>query len=342
MKITTAQAPKLISDVLRAGHVPMVHGSPGTAKSDIVKAIAKKNNLILIDFRLSQADPTDMAGFPTLNKERMRSSYAPPEIFPIKGDKLPAGKNGWLLFLDEVNSAPLSVQAASYKLVLDKQVGKHDLHPKVHIVAAGNLSTDKAIVNRMSTAMQSRLVHFELETDYRVWLEWANQAGIDFRICAFINFKPDILFNFNPNHSDFTFACPRTYEFASDLIKDYVDIPQEKLPLLTGTLGEAAGREFYSFSQVFKQLPTIETIIANPTGIDMPDEPSTQYAISGLLGHNLDRHNADSLMKFLERMPVEFQIMTLQAALKKSKKLLSVSSVKKWISVNSRDLFQNI
>lgn len=339
MKITAKEAPSLISDVLRHKRTPMLHGSPGYGKSDILKAIAKKNGLILIDHRLSQSDPTDMAGFPTMNEDRTRSRYAPPETFPIEGDVLPKGANGWLLFLDEINSAPLSVQAASYKIVLDREVGQHKLHEAVHIVAAGNLSTDKAIVNRMSTAMQSRLIHFELELDYKAWIDWAARNKIDFRISAFINFKPEILSNFDPSHSDHTFACPRTWEFLSDMIIDYTEIPAEKLPLLAGTVGEAAGREFFAYSQIFKQLPTIEKIMANPMGVEIPDEPSTQYAISGMMGHHLNDQNADKLMLFLERMPIEFQILTLQQSLKGSKKLLSVPSVKMWVSNNSKDLF---
>jgi len=63
MKITTKQAPELIMDILRGGRVPMLHGSPGTAKSSIAHQIAKDHNLKVIDLRLSQSDPTDLAGF---------------------------------------------------------------------------------------------------------------------------------------------------------------------------------------------------------------------------------------------------------------------------------------
>jgi len=52
-------------------------------------------------------------GFPTLNKDRTRSHYAPPSTFPLEGDPIPEGYAGWLVLMDEINSAPKAVQAAA-------------------------------------------------------------------------------------------------------------------------------------------------------------------------------------------------------------------------------------
>ncbi|PDO90562.1 ATPase AAA, partial [Burkholderia mallei] len=79
-------------------------------------------------------------------------TYIPMDTFPIQSDKVPSNKKGWLLFLDEANGASHSVQMASYKLILDREVGNHKLHDKCFIIAAGNLDTDNAITNTMSSA----------------------------------------------------------------------------------------------------------------------------------------------------------------------------------------------
>lgn len=129
--------------------------------------------------------------------------------FPIEGDPIPHGYSGWLLFLDEATSAPPAIQAAAYKLILDRMVGSHHLHKNVAIVCAGNLETDNAIVQPMSTALQSRLVHMELVIDHQEWIDWAVQNDIDHRITSFIGFKPSALFTFTPDHTDKTYACPR-------------------------------------------------------------------------------------------------------------------------------------
>lgn len=208
MKTDSLQAKDYIIRCIKAGITPMLSGSPGIGKSDLIKQIADEYKLELIDIRLSTMDPVDLSGFPTI-KDGM-ASFVPMDIFPLENASIPAGKNGWILFMDELTSAALAVQAAAYRVILDKEIGKHKLHPKVAVIGAGNLSTDDAIVNRMGTAMQSRLIHIELGVTIKEWLVWANQNDIDHRVMAYLNSVPDNLHNFDPRHNDSTFACPQS------------------------------------------------------------------------------------------------------------------------------------
>ena len=111
MQVTPSQATSMIAKYIQAKIVPMLTGSPGMGKSAIVKDIAKTYNLKLIDLRLSQCDPTDLMGFPSIQGQR--AGYLPMETFPLEGDPIPEGYSGWLLFLDEFNSASIAVQAAA-------------------------------------------------------------------------------------------------------------------------------------------------------------------------------------------------------------------------------------
>ena len=154
MQVKISQAIPMLASFIRAKLVPMLVGSPGCGKSQIIYKIAQDYNLKVIDLRLAQCDPTDLAGFPTVNGKK--ADYLPMAHFPIEGDEIPKGYSGWLLFLDEMTSAPPAIQAAAYKLILDRMVGSHHLHKNVAIVGAGNLETDNAIVQPMSTALQSR------------------------------------------------------------------------------------------------------------------------------------------------------------------------------------------
>jgi len=60
LQINIQTAKQHIIDCIRVGLVPMIHGSPGTGKSAIIREVAEEFNLKLIDFRLSQCDPTDL------------------------------------------------------------------------------------------------------------------------------------------------------------------------------------------------------------------------------------------------------------------------------------------
>ena len=113
LSVNLKQAADIIEQCLRVKLVPMMTGSPALGKSAIVAQIAKKYGLKMIDLRLSQCDPTDLLGYPTIDKVTGKAHYAPMSTFPLESDPIPAGFNGWLLFLDELTSASRSVQAAA-------------------------------------------------------------------------------------------------------------------------------------------------------------------------------------------------------------------------------------
>ena len=189
----------LIAD-LKAGLVPMVTSSPGIGKSDVIRSIATEYKFKVIDLRVSQCEPVDMQGFPAVVNDRM--TFMVPEYFPLETDELPKGYKGWMLFLDEFNAGSKQTESAAYRLILDREVYDKKLNPKCMIVAAGNLSTDRAIVNTQSTATTSRLTHYKLIADHNVWVDWANGNGIDHRIISFIKFKPSLLHRFDPVTSE--------------------------------------------------------------------------------------------------------------------------------------------
>lgn len=338
MFINITQAKVAVQRALEAGLVPNLVGSPGLGKSDLIRQIAEDNNLKVIDFRLAQADPTDLMGFPSLNEDKTRSHYAAPETFPLEGDHIPEGYNGWMLFFDEMSSAPMSVQAASYKIILDRMVGEHNLHKNVAMVCAGNLTTDKAIVNRLSTAMQSRMVHLNLEVDQEAWIDWALKKGIDHRIIGFIRFRPELLHKFDPSHSDNTFPCPRTWEFLSRIIKNMKKIEAADLPLMAGTIGEGPALEFKGHTDIYETLPSVEQLLNQPGTVKIPTEPSTLYAITSLISAKATKETIQKFMILVERLPIEFQVITLQGITKVDKTMLKEQCIKMWIAANANEL----
>ena len=340
MDISTKELPSALKKVLKAGLVPFVSGMPGIAKSAIIKQLAIDYSLEFIDVRLSQLDNIDLSGLPTIINGKVE--FIPPKDFPLDTDPIPEGKAGWLIFLDEFNAAAKSVEAAAYKILLDRKIGQHNLHPTVFMLAAGNRTGDRAIVNRLSTATQSRLVHFNLAMQSDHWLEWAREADIDYRVTSFIEFQPSILNSFKPSHSDNTFPCSRTWTFVSQLISGVEDITMDYLPILAGTVGEGAAAQFKKFTEIFNELPKIDSILRNPTSVDVPTEPGICYAVGGLVGHHLSVDTADRLMKYIIRLPNDFQILTLRSALAKDKSLVKHKAIKTWIKTNGMQMLMEL
>lgn len=332
---------------LKANLVPFVKGSPGIGKSDIARKVAERFNLKLIDFRLAQCDPTDLNGFPHTDPATGRASYKPMSIWPLKDDPLPVRENGqpydgWLIFFDELPAAAPAVQAAAYKILLDRQVVEYDLHPNVRMAAAGNLATDNAVAEDMSTALQSRLAHATMEVNQSDWIKWATQNGIDTRIISFIEWKPGLLYQFDPDHTDDTFACPRTWEFVDKLFKAGFTVgknPDFERKVLQGIISEGPAREFIAFLNFYNKLPSLDQILANPEGFDIPQEPGLLYAAAGMVAGNITVENAAKLFKFLEKLPTEYQLVSFRTATARNKELAKIPEIMQWCVKNASSLF---
>lgn len=320
-KCKPRQLKKFLKECIEAGLVPFVQSSPGVGKSSIVRSVAEDFDLKLIDHRLSTSEPTDMTGLPSFTKDGFARFSPFEELFPLEGTALPKknGKDqqGWLLFFDEANAASKSVQAASYKLVLDKMVGQHRLHSHVAMVMAGNLVTDHAIVNPLSTAMQSRLVHLELQVDFEEWLkDVAIPQNYDSRIIAFLSQFPSKLMDFRPDHSEKTFCCPRTWEFVNRLIttnQNGMVIPKELNPdspiLLTGAITSGVALEFVQFTKVYSQMININDILRDPHTCPLPQDLNLKWAVTMHITEKVDDKNFDAVANYADRMSLEFRIL---------------------------------
>lgn len=336
-EIDLDHARELAGDVInsRKKRVTFFTSSPGVGKSALVQQMSAERNLKVLDVRLSSCDPTDLNGFPAVVDGK--AQYIPMDMFPIESDPIPEGFAGWMIFLDEMPSAARAVQAAAYKLILDKMVGLFKLHKNVVLMAAGNHMSDKAMVNKLGTALQSRVIHLFLRADIKTFQIWAAANGIDHRVRSFLNWKPDLLHRFDPNHDDCTFPCPRTWEFLSDIIEAMPDIKMRKLPLLEGTVGKGAANDFYNYVQYFDKLPQLSDILANPAGLPMPDETGVQYALTGMIDHHLNANNADALMTFLRRMDIDMQVVTLRGIFRKNLQNRRIPSVSKWMQEHAEE-----
>lgn len=352
-KVRLDKAVPFVERVLKKQLVPMLHGSPAIGKSDIMRAIALKFNLLLIDVRLSTYDPADMNGLPYFNTSGARNiaEYVPFDVFPIEGDELPVIRdkegnvthtyNGWLVLLDELPSAAPSVQAAAFKLILDKMVGQHKLHSRALLAAAGNLEDDGAIVNPLPTPLQSRMINFLVHTDLECFMKYALKQGIDYRIAAFLEFKPDYVHQFNPDHDDLTFAAPRTWMFLDKLIRGE-RIEDHDLPLIGGCVSSGVGAEFMAFCKVFDSIPKLADILADPMKAHCPDSddnPSLVYALAGSLAQHATDKNIDKLVPYIERMDMEYQVITFRHILARDMKLSSHTAMQDWIKRNSTQIW---
>jgi hypothetical protein len=322
--ITTKELYNQLQVLIDADLPLFIHGSPGIGKSYIVNDIAKLKGLDIIDIRLSQLDAVDLRGIPTVNGEITK--WLPPEFLPR--DEKSCG----ILFLDELNSAPLSVQAAIYQLVLDRKIGEYTLPSGWRIVCAGNRIDDKGIVFKLPSPLINRMVHLVLEAKYDDFKEWAIKHSIHPYVIGFLGFRPDLLSSEVPANSETNpaFCTPRAWEMLSRAISSVEKI-ETIAPIIYGSVGYGAGIEFVSFIKVYKNLPDVDAILRGDS-IDVPDEPSALYALcSAIVEKFSTQEEAKNLFAYSKNLPVEFCVMLIKDLIIKDESIAEVDGFDEWI-----------
>lgn len=298
---------KTILTSLTKVNVPVfLWGAPGIGKSSIVKQIAEEQGMECIDLRLSLMDPTDLKGIPFYDKDSHTALWAPPAFLPREGKGI--------LFLDELNSAPPSVQASAYQLILDRAVGEYKLPDGWAIVAAGNREADRGVTYRMAAPLANRFVHFEMDVSVDDWRFWAFQSDIDPKIISYISHKPEHLFMFDAKSEAKSFATPRSWSYVDSIIKTDLD-PILLLDAISGAVGEEVAVSFLSFIKVASRLPDIEEILTTGKG-DYSDEIDVLYIlatalVSGYIKEKTAERLENILAYILELQP-EFSVMVVQ------------------------------
>jgi MoxR-like ATPase len=319
------QAVKLLYEKRRP---EFIWGPPGCGKSSVIKKAAMDMGIEIHDIRLSQLDPTDLKGFPTPNKEKRCMEWLQPNFLPT--DK----KSKGILFFDEANAAPKTVEAPMYQLTLDRKLGDYVLPDGWSIVMAGNRETDRAIANRMSSALANRLIHIDYELHLDDWCGWAIDNKIEGELLGFMRFRPELLHKFDPNSK--AWPSPRSWEFANDIM--HSGLPEAlEFELLRGTVGEGAAGEFAAFMRVYRDLPSIDKILVNPEKERVPEKPDALYAITTALAEKASKDNFDRLMKYVGRMSKEYQVVFIRDTVRRGALIENTKTFVKW-SIDNADV----
>ena len=303
-----------------------IWGSPGIGKSSIVKQIADEENLNFIDLRLSLLDPTDLKGIPFFDNQNKEAIWAQPNFLPK--DKNSSG----ILFLDEINTAPPSVQAAAYQLILDRKIGDYELPQNWAIVAAGNEQSDRGVVYKMPSPLSNRFVHLKLDINFEDWKVWAYRAGINSLIIAFLNYKEDFLFTFDNTLNQKAFATPRSWEYVSNILNSNIK-GSALLEAINGTIGKKEALEFISFIKVVDKLPNIEAIL-NGKDIEFSKSSDVLFALISIITSQLkgaSKEKIENAIKLALKMPSEFSVMFIKDMQQNGIELEDCENWEEWI-----------
>lgn len=326
-----------IPRLLAKHRAPFLWGAPGVGKSDLVAQIASDMGAELRDVRISLLDPIDLKGFPVVDAAKKFMEWLPADFLPPmqvkEGAKMVQNPTTGVLFLDEMNSAPQSVQAAAYQLVLNRKIGAYELPAGWSVIAAGNRTSDRSVVHAQPAALANRFIHLDYDVSVDDWSVWAAKNGIHSDLRAFIRFRPNLLHDFKPADNPRAFPSPRSWAFVNDVYQDHNGHDVE-FELIKGTVGEGACAEFSAFVRLIKDLPTPDQILMDPEGTRLPVNPAAQYAIATAMDSKVTEDNIERVLKYMIRLPTEFQVLFMRGALRSDNALTGTKPFQDWALKN--------
>ena len=319
----------------------MLWGPPGVGKSQAIRQLAKMiedntgKKSVITDVRLLLFNPIDLRGIPTSNADKTLAIWLKPQIFQMDDSADIIN----ILFLDEISAAPQSVQAAAYQITLDRVVGEHKLPENCIVIAAGNRTTDKSVAFKMPKALANRLLHIEIEGNFKTWKQWAIRSGINPKVIGFLSFRQNYLMGFNSSSEDLAFATPRSWEMVSNILNCVEDDIENMYGLIAGLVGTGTAVEFRTWAKVYSSLPNIEDIFDGKMPV-MPQNTDALYALCASMTAYAREHKDDmtriaNSITYADHMAPDFSSVLFKDYMYIEKdykqKLMRIPEFSKWL-----------
>ncbi|MGB1973345.1 MAG: AAA family ATPase [Vibrio toranzoniae] len=313
-----------------AGLPSMIWGAPGAGKSEIVYQVAASINAVVCELRANLFDPVDVRGVPKVLEQTdgtLRTKYGVPEEYPASDYQ-----GHVIIFIDELSTAPKATQNCLLQLLTTGKVGTYTCPPNTSFIAAGNRLQDRAAVHEMPTPVKTRFNHYELEADIDDWCAWAYDNDIDNSIISFLRFRPGLLSAVNASEN--ASPTPRGWTYASRKIPFMAD----EFYGIASLVGDGPAGEYLAFKSVYSDLPEFKDILDKPTTTKVSDDVSVLYAVVGLIVTNTDKTNFSKVVKYIQRMPPEYQVVAMRDLAAKDRTILQEKPFTEWAAANA-DVF---
>ena len=289
----------LLQEMYQLRKPVFIWGKPGIGKSDVVREFATRNDMRLIDLRLTTLESVDLRGLPWIDSERKQTAWMRPEFFPV--DDIPT-----VIFLDELTAAEPRIQASSYQLILDRCVGSHVLPESAWVIGAGNGLEDGSISYGMGAALADRFLHVNMVANSQDWVVWALEQGVHVSVVTFIRLKPECLDSSQglTGPDQLVNPSPRSWECVSRILKQVKNKSVQSLAI-SGLVGEGVAVQFLHTMEEIGQVPPIDALVKLTPKKAASRIPGTLSALYGFT------YSAVGYVETVDQM--EWLILTLEA-----------------------------
>lgn len=255
MNITNVK--KVLPLLMKNNIVPLLWGSAGVGKTDVVGQVAKELGIGFIPLYLAEnSDVGDLIGL--LDKDQNnRFFHLMPDWFPTEGKGI--------IFLDELNRAHPDILQVMLPFVLTRKLGRYQLPEGWNIVCANNYNSNDFKTTDMSdAALLSRFCHIDFTPSEDEFISYAEDMKAD-TIAGFIREHKSML-EIKPKDKDFDSSMMKPtrrswLKFINPLERE--DLGDNRYEVYCGLVGMAAASSFFAYKAKSENSLDINKILKN-------------------------------------------------------------------------------
>lgn len=277
-----------VLEIVRPSTPLMFWGGPGIGKTRVIESYAEDNGMDCRTIVTSTYEPTDIGGVPMPVTVDGATKYVEYLVARWGYDAtIDSGKtHPMVLFFDDLVTAHEQVQAACYRLFLDREIGSHKLRDNVRIIGAGNRPEDNAATHDMPTPLGNRMLHIYCRCNPEVWCEWAVNKGLLHPwTVAYIRTNQHKIYSFDPDAAEKAFASPRSIHMLSNTLYDLEKAGLNntsnrnlRFKLAAGLCGHGWAFEFFEWVKMTENCISPQEIVKNPKKCRAPKEKDLDIA----------------------------------------------------------------
>lgn len=200
-------------------------GAPGVGKTAIMEQIAQELGIALVSYSMTHHTRQSALGLPFIEEKEYEgvkyqvSEYTMSEIIASIYDVMrESGIKEGILFLDEINCVSETLAPSMLQFLQYKVFGRHKVPEGWVIVTAGNPPEYNKSVRDFDVVTMDRLKVLDVEADYQVWKEYAQNQGIHNVITSYLELKKEHFYKIETTVKGRSYVTARGWEDLSQIL----------------------------------------------------------------------------------------------------------------------------
>lgn len=266
----------------------LLEGDIGTGKTSFIRKYAEDRGRFLRVLIGSTKAPEDFSGQPRAVQDEDGTVVTEQTILRWFKDFIDHHPDG-IIFIDEITTVPLSLQAAMLTLIQDREIDGYRLPDGVTIVAACNPADIATNGMDLSPAMANRFCHIKWNPPSKDTIDglaykWGADMDDDERdlragLAAFLRDNPGLIHN-RPTEdivkAGHGWPSQRSWDQAMEVLAclphdEEIDGPSIRMEVLEGFVGDLAALEYLTFMRN-TTIPSARAVLDGEEEIEWDDE----------------------------------------------------------------------